>query len=123
FIGIVVDWGLFGMLLAQVCIYFTAFPKDRTISKLLVVFVLIVEIIATIANTRDGIIIFGSGWGNPAVLEEPDWGAVSIPISGSISACIGQTFFAWRLYIISQTLYIPALIVFVRQIDVQISQD
>ncbi|KAJ7112719.1 hypothetical protein C8R44DRAFT_549196, partial [Mycena epipterygia] len=80
FIGTAINWGLFGVLVAQVCIYFTAFPNDRRFSKLLVVSVLIVEIMATIANTRDSIIIFGSGWGNPVVLEEPSWGGVSVPV-------------------------------------------
>ncbi|KAJ7096952.1 hypothetical protein C8R44DRAFT_889540 [Mycena epipterygia] len=112
FIGTAINWGLSGVLVAQVCIYFTAFPNDRTFSRLLVVSVLIVEIMATIANTRDSIIIFGSGWGNPVVLEEPNWGTVSVPVSGAITACIGQTFFAWRIHIIGQRLYIPVLIIF-----------
>ncbi|KAJ7096941.1 hypothetical protein C8R44DRAFT_551917, partial [Mycena epipterygia] len=98
--------GLFGVLVVQVCLYFTAFPNDQILSKLPVVFALVVEIAAIIANTRDSIIIFGSDWGNPAVHDEFGWSAVSIPIS----ACIGQTFFAWGIYIIDQTLYIPALI-------------
>ncbi|KAJ7118964.1 hypothetical protein C8R44DRAFT_737819 [Mycena epipterygia] len=120
FMGTVMNWALFGVLVVQIYIYFAAFPNDRTRLKLLVVFVLVVEILETIANTRDSIRIFGTGWGNFIVLDQIGWAWFSVPIVGSISACIGQTFFAWRIYIIGQTLYLPVLIVIFQLTVVQL---
>ncbi|KAJ7108231.1 hypothetical protein C8R44DRAFT_938253 [Mycena epipterygia] len=92
-------------------IYFLAFPRDRPFSKILVVCVLVLEILGTLSNIRDTIRIFGAGWGDVAVLDEVGWAWFSVPIIGSINAAIGQSFFAWRIYIIGQNKYIPALVI------------
>ncbi|KAJ7499283.1 hypothetical protein FB451DRAFT_1428674 [Mycena latifolia] len=111
FVGTLLSWALFGVLCVQVGIYFTAFPKDRPYSKILVLLVFVLEILATLANTRDTIRIFGAGWGNMDILDEVGWAWFSTPIIGSISAAVGQGFFARRIYIIGQNVYIPALII------------
>ncbi|KAJ6606011.1 hypothetical protein DFH09DRAFT_244 [Mycena vulgaris] len=111
FIGTLFNWALFGVLALQVGIYFMAFPRDRAYSKILVLFVFAIEILETMANTRDTVRVFGAGWGDFAVLDDVGWAWLSVPIIGSISAFIGQAFFAWRIYVIGQTLYIPALII------------
>ncbi|KAJ6606193.1 hypothetical protein DFH09DRAFT_1017147 [Mycena vulgaris] len=117
FVGTLMNWALFGTLAVQVYIYFAAFPKDPRFSKVLVIFVLVAEILETIANTRDSVRIFGAGWGNFSILDEIGWAWFSVPIVGSISACIGQTFFAWRIYVIGQTKYIPALILIITAVQ------
>ncbi|KAJ7770306.1 hypothetical protein DFH07DRAFT_954128 [Mycena maculata] len=68
FIGTVVNWALFGTLLVQTYIYFGVFPKDPRLSKLVVVAVLVLEVVETMANSRDVICIFGAGWGNMYVV-------------------------------------------------------
>ncbi|KAJ7135839.1 hypothetical protein C8R44DRAFT_769144 [Mycena epipterygia] len=109
-IGTLLNWAGFGVLAVQVCIYFLAFPGDRTFTKVLVVFVLVLEILETLSNTHDTIRMFGTDWGNMAVLDEVGWAWFSVPIIGSISAAVGQSFFAWRIYIIGHNKYIPAVI-------------
>ncbi|KAJ6606008.1 hypothetical protein DFH09DRAFT_1119042 [Mycena vulgaris] len=116
FIG-TLNWTLFGILGVQVGIYFVAFPKDRTYSKILVLFVFLIEILATLTNTRDTVRLFGAGWGNRDVLDEVGWAWFSVPIIGSISAAVGQLFFAWRIYIIGKTRYIPALILAITSVQ------
>ncbi|KAJ7499282.1 hypothetical protein FB451DRAFT_1384989 [Mycena latifolia] len=111
FVGTLLNWALFGVLCVQVGIYFTVF-KDRPYSKILVSFVFVLEILATLANTRDTIRVFGAGWGNMDILDEVGWAWFSVPIIGSISAAVGQGFFARRIYILGQkNLYVPALII------------
>ncbi|KAJ7648918.1 hypothetical protein B0H17DRAFT_1215453 [Mycena rosella] len=106
------NWGLFGVLAVQVWIYYTAFPQDQKLTKILVGVVLVLEILETIGNTRDAIRIFGTGWGDFRELDAVGWAWFSVPIIGSISAAIGQSFFAWRIYIIGNgNLYIPAAII------------
>ncbi|KAJ6458361.1 hypothetical protein C8R47DRAFT_1163445 [Mycena vitilis] len=110
FIGTLVNWALAGVLAVQVYLYFHAFPKDRPFTKILVSLVCLVEIIQTMANTVDNAIIFGSDWGNRQSLDTARWGWFSVPVLGAIVASVGQNFFAWRIYIIGRTLYIPFLI-------------
>ncbi|KAJ6493030.1 hypothetical protein C8R45DRAFT_1135938 [Mycena sanguinolenta] len=113
FVGTVVNWGLLGALAVQVYIYCLAFPKDRLVSKLVVAFVVIAETLQTIGGSRDTIRIFGAGWGNPEILNEVGWAWFSVPILGSLIASVGQIFFAWRIYIIAKSPYVPILIAIV----------
>ncbi|KAF7349361.1 hypothetical protein MSAN_01725900 [Mycena sanguinolenta] len=110
FVGTVANWGLLGALVVQVYIYYLAFPKDRLVSKIIVAFVAIAEILQTIGSSRDTIRIFGSGWGDPEILNEVGWAWFSVPILGSLVASVGQMFFAWRIYIIAKSLYVPTVI-------------
>jgi hypothetical protein len=110
-------------------LYILAFPKDKLCSKLVVGFIVIAEILQTLGDTRDAIRVFGSGWGNPQVLELVGWAWFSVPILGSTSeqfnpfdhgrlelknksivACVGQLFFAWRISIFGNCWYIPGVI-------------
>ncbi|KAF7349356.1 hypothetical protein MSAN_01725400 [Mycena sanguinolenta] len=113
FVGTVINWALLGTLAVQVYIYYLAFPKDRRSSKLVVAFVVVAEFLQTLANSRDSIRMFGAGWGNPQVLDDIGWAWFSVPILGSLIASVGQIFFAWRIYIIAKSLYVPILIALV----------
>ncbi|KAJ7663202.1 hypothetical protein DFH06DRAFT_1324679 [Mycena polygramma] len=107
FIGTLVNWALSGVLAVQLYLYFHAFPKDRPLTKILVALVCLVEIVQTMANTFDNVVIFGSDWGNLQSLDTTRWGWFSVPVLGALVASVGQNFFAWRIYIIGRTLYIP----------------
>ncbi|KAJ6493047.1 hypothetical protein C8R45DRAFT_927840 [Mycena sanguinolenta] len=113
FVGTVINWALLGTLAVQVYVYYLAFPEDRRSSKVVVAFVAVVEILQTLANSRDSIHIFGAGWGNPEALETIGWAWLSVPFLGSIVASVGQIFFAWRIYIIAHSVYVPILIALV----------
>ncbi|KAJ6493055.1 hypothetical protein C8R45DRAFT_1212551 [Mycena sanguinolenta] len=110
FVGTVMNWALLGTLAVQVYIYYLAFPKDRRLSKLVVAFVVLAEILQTLVNSRDTLRILGSGWGNPQVLNDVGLAWFSVPVLGALIASVGQIFFAWRIYIISKRLYVPILI-------------
>ncbi|KAF7341203.1 hypothetical protein MVEN_01855700 [Mycena venus] len=111
FIGTVLNWALFGALSVQVYLYFLAFPKDRLLNKIIVGFIFLAEISQTLGDSRNTIVTFGAGWGSPDSLDNVGWAWLSVPILGSAVASVGQIFFAWRISLIGDTLYIPALIV------------
>ncbi|KAJ7494471.1 hypothetical protein B0H11DRAFT_1858328 [Mycena galericulata] len=118
FVGTVMNWALLGTLTVQVYIYFLAFPKDRNISKCLVAFVVMAEILQTLGDTHDTIRIFGSEWGNYETLDEVGWSFFSVPVLGSLIASVGQLFFAWRIYIIGAgALVVPAVITIVTAVQ------
>jgi len=110
FIGTILNWLLFGTLLVQVYIYFIAFPQDRTWWKAGIVVVLVLEFVETLSNARDMVRTFGSGWGDMEVLDDVGWAWFSVPVMGSIIALVGQMFFAYRIYLISQSVYVPLLV-------------
>ncbi|KAJ6546879.1 hypothetical protein B0H19DRAFT_953308, partial [Mycena capillaripes] len=114
-VGTLLNWGLQGALFVQVYIYFLAFPKDKLFHKLVVVFIVVAEILQTLGDTKDAIRIFGDGYGNPDVLELVGWAWFSTPVAGSTIACVGQLFFAWRIFVLGNKLYIPALVTVVVQ--------
>ncbi|KAJ6493024.1 hypothetical protein C8R45DRAFT_1135885 [Mycena sanguinolenta] len=112
YVGTLTNFTLFGVLAVQVYIYYMAFPNDRLSSKILVALVVIAEILQTLGDTRITIRIFGAGWGNPEILDAISWAWFSVPVVGSFIAGMGQMFFAWRIYVIAKSLYVPAVITF-----------
>ncbi|KAJ7207114.1 hypothetical protein GGX14DRAFT_118532 [Mycena pura] len=110
FIGTIVNWGLLGTLAVQVYIYFVAFPGDPRSTKTIVALIVIAEVLQTLGDSRDTLRSFGTEWGNPDVLDEVGWAWFSVPILGSLIACMGQLFFARRIYLVSKGLCVPAVI-------------
>ncbi|KAJ6537804.1 hypothetical protein B0H19DRAFT_1180941, partial [Mycena capillaripes] len=110
FVGTVLNWCLLGALAVQVYLYFLAFPKDRRINKYLVAFIFLAELLQTLGDSRNTIESFGEGFGDVQGLDKVHWAWFSVPVLGSAIGCVGQLFFAWRISIIGETLYIPALI-------------
>ncbi|KAF7353817.1 hypothetical protein MVEN_01067300 [Mycena venus] len=113
FIGMFLNWGLFGILLVQVYIYFSVFSKDRTWWKALVVLIVFLEVVETFSSTKDMIQIFGTGWGNMNTLDDVGWAWFSVPVMGAIIAFVCQSFYGWRIYIIGQSPFFFALVLLV----------
>ncbi|KAJ7771471.1 hypothetical protein B0H16DRAFT_1685475 [Mycena metata] len=111
-VGTLMNYLLVGALFVQVYLYFLAFPKDNIYHKLAVGFLVIAEVSQTVGDSRDTIRIFGSGWGNPEVLESVGWSWFTVPVMGSAIASVGQMFFAHRIYVLGlgKNMLIPALI-------------
>ncbi|KAF8191635.1 hypothetical protein K438DRAFT_1970618 [Mycena galopus ATCC 62051] len=100
FLGTVLNWALFGILLVQVYIYFSIFRKDRSWLKLLVVLIVFLEFVETFSSLRDMVHVFGTQWGNPDALDNVGWAWFSVPVMGAIIAFFCQSFYGWRIYII-----------------------
>ncbi|KAF8148670.1 hypothetical protein B0H34DRAFT_736504 [Crassisporium funariophilum] len=109
-LGHLFNWGLFGALTVQTYIYYLSFPKDKLLPKALVCAVFVIEILQTILATRDAFRNFGTGWGNMEDLNDVGWLWFSVPVMSSIISCTAQMFYAWRIYILSQKLYLSIII-------------
>ncbi|ESK84783.1 hypothetical protein Moror_554 [Moniliophthora roreri MCA 2997] len=110
FLGNIFNWGLFGALSVQTYLYYLAFPRDRSIPKGIVASVYVFELVQTILCTKDAFNNFGFGWGNMEAFDQVGLIWFSVPMMTGIVSCAVQLFFAWRIWIISRSFYIPIVI-------------
>ncbi|KAJ7467729.1 hypothetical protein FB451DRAFT_1259235 [Mycena latifolia] len=105
-------WGLFGVLSVQLYIYHEAFPNDKLSVKCLVYTVYAIGLVETIVITHDAFQTFGYGFGDFLALTKINFAWLHIPVASGLVAFIGQSFYAYRVYILSAKSWVlPALIV------------
>ncbi|KAJ6548937.1 hypothetical protein B0H19DRAFT_1265720 [Mycena capillaripes] len=114
-IGYFLNWGLLGTLTLQLYLYYQAFPNDQTFTKCLVYSVYMIVLVQTALMTVDAITIFVAHYGVPFdILDSPgnkgfEW--FWLPIMSSLVAFIGQSFYAYRIYVLSKSWKMPLFIV------------
>jgi len=102
---------LLGALVVQCYYYHINFGhRDRLRIRLVVVFTFILEIVQTALVARDSYILFCSQWGVPSALLRVGLIWLYVPIMGSTMSLVAQSFWAWRLLLISQTYWIPGVV-------------
>ncbi|KAJ6528749.1 hypothetical protein DFH09DRAFT_157351 [Mycena vulgaris] len=109
-IGAFLNWGLFGSLSVQVYLYYQAFPIDRLIIKCLVYILFTIDVVQTILVTNDAFATFGYGFGDVSAITQLRLAWLTIPIIGGLVAFIGQSFYAYRIYVLSKSWLIPVLV-------------
>ncbi|KJA25210.1 hypothetical protein HYPSUDRAFT_183125 [Hypholoma sublateritium FD-334 SS-4] len=100
-IGYLINWGLFGVISIQVYLYYLAFPTDILPLKCLVITIYAIEAAQTFMLTNTAFNMFAYGYGDLNALNTIGTTWISIAVFGAISACIVQTFYAWRLMMMS----------------------
>ncbi|KAG7448955.1 uncharacterized protein BT62DRAFT_1002505 [Guyanagaster necrorhizus] len=103
-------WGLFGTLSVQLYLYYLAFPNDRQFTKYLVYGIYIVEFVQTMFVTHDTFATFGYGFGDMQALTDMHFNWLTVPIMSGVVACVGQVFYAYRIYILSKSPIVPILV-------------
>ncbi|KAJ7500845.1 hypothetical protein B0H11DRAFT_1994661 [Mycena galericulata] len=115
FVGYLLHWGLFGTLNIQLFLYYQAFPNDRLFNKCLVYTVYALEFIQTMLITYAAFETFGYRFGDLSALGDVRFEWFSVPVmSGIVSflvAFIGQSFYAYRLFLLSKSRWLPLFIV------------
>ncbi|KAK0441029.1 hypothetical protein EV421DRAFT_1904957 [Armillaria borealis] len=104
-VAVLLHWGLFGTLSVQL-----SFPNDRKFTKYLVYGVYIVEFVQTILVTHDTFSVFGSGFGDMDALTAMNFNWLTVPIMSAIVACVGQGFYAFRIFILSRSQIVPIFV-------------
>ncbi|KAJ7029435.1 hypothetical protein C8F04DRAFT_40181 [Mycena alexandri] len=112
-IGHLLHWGLFGTLSLQIYLYYQAFPNDRASTKGLVYTVYAIELVQTIIMARDSFAIFAHGFGDLGALASVHLEWFAVCVLGGIVGLIGQSFYAYRVYVLSGSWSIPAVILLV----------
>jgi hypothetical protein len=77
----------------------------------------IAETVQTFMASSDAFVWFVYGWGNTENIQELNLNWFDIPILTSFVSMTVQCFFAWRVWVLSRSVYIPIAIVLVRLIS------
>ncbi|KAK0486411.1 hypothetical protein IW261DRAFT_1559812 [Armillaria novae-zelandiae] len=110
-IGYLLNWGLFGTLSVQLYLYYLAFPKDRQFVKGLVYGIYILELVQTILVAHDAFAVFGHGFGDFEALAGVHFDWLIVPINTGIVSFVGQCLYAYRIFILSRSRIIPAVVI------------
>ncbi|KAJ7916147.1 hypothetical protein B0H13DRAFT_2323635 [Mycena leptocephala] len=110
-IGVLVSYVLFGVTTTQAYIYYSRFPDDSAKLKALVAFVWVCEFGHAICVGHTLYTYTISDYGHPEslALATPKSLGTAVFFSGVIAASV-QGFFSFRIYALSQKLYISILI-------------
>ncbi|KAF9484539.1 hypothetical protein BDN70DRAFT_872318 [Pholiota conissans] len=112
YLGTLLNWGLYGILVVQVYIYWTAFPSDQWHTKTLVYSLFILDTLQSILLAKDGFATFASGFGNKDQLNSVGLVWFSVPVLAAVVSLIVECFFAYRIWVLSgRSYYIPSAIV------------
>ncbi|KAK0454048.1 uncharacterized protein EV420DRAFT_1645281 [Desarmillaria tabescens] len=115
-LGLIFNWGLFGICIVQIYIYYLSFPNDKWRLKLLVYSLFIVETAQTLLVTHDMYNIFATEFGNIRNLGQIHIFWITTAIATGLVSSAVQIYFAHRICIFSgsnligYTLSIIALI-------------
>ncbi|KAJ7729371.1 hypothetical protein B0H14DRAFT_3518321 [Mycena olivaceomarginata] len=110
-IGVLVSYVLFGVMTAQMYIYYSRFPNDDLRLKALVAFVWVFEVshAICIGHTLYEYTVLDYAHPERILGPVPKSLAISAIFSGMVAVCV-QGFFSFRIYVFSQKIYVPALI-------------
>ncbi|KAL0573182.1 hypothetical protein V5O48_008775 [Marasmius crinis-equi] len=99
--------------LVQLYVYLSAFPRDRLFIKILFVIIFASEAAQTATLTRNLLTTRGDGAGNVIFVLDPPLNSTqpSFVIKTGIVAFLGQSFSAWRIWILSRSRVMVALVI------------
>ncbi|KAH8989207.1 hypothetical protein EDB86DRAFT_3081207 [Lactarius hatsudake] len=103
-LGALWNWTLYGVLVVQLYVYSYNFPGDRTLLKLLVYSVFLIETLQTALTGADLYYWLVSGFGNVERLPFPHLSGFDVPIIEAIISLVVQFFFAYRIWVLSGRL-------------------
>ncbi|KAF4609698.1 hypothetical protein D9613_012062 [Agrocybe pediades] len=110
-LGVMFQWGLFGVLCTQVYIYYLSFPRDPWRHKAFVYTIFAFEIIQTVIVTISAWNVFGSGYGNFQVYNRIALAWFSVPAISGIVAFLAEVFYAHRIRVLSESYWVAGSIV------------
>ncbi|KAJ8087668.1 hypothetical protein PM082_006503 [Marasmius tenuissimus] len=94
---------LYGILLVQTYMYYTAFPKDVRWLQVLVYTVVLLDTSQTVMVTYDNYTTFAKGFGNMNRLNEVGLLWIDLCFVDGLVAFLVEGFYAWRIWILSRS--------------------
>ncbi|EIM90730.1 uncharacterized protein STEHIDRAFT_117999 [Stereum hirsutum FP-91666 SS1] len=100
-IGGLFSWGLFGVLMLQVYMYYLAFPGDSNLVQFTVYGTFVLETFQTIVVTIQAWNLLCAGWGQEQALLSLGWEYSLVPMVSGIVSFWVQSFYARRIFVLS----------------------
>lgn len=107
--GILISWVFYGMLVVQIYIYYLFFSDGKAI-QILVYTIFLLDTLQTCMTGADAFYWFCSGFGNLNHLSNVYISFFDTPMLGSLMALIVQSFFCYRIWILSKNKIIPIVL-------------
>ncbi|KAJ7045927.1 hypothetical protein C8F04DRAFT_1066727 [Mycena alexandri] len=120
-LGYMFAFGLYGILIVQVYMYSEAFARDRAVIKALVWTMFFLESVFTLFTTIAAWNQYGPGWGDTDTLLIIDWAWGPLPALNGVLAGMAQSFYIWRIYSLSKSIFLPIFIGLVMLTQVTVS--
>ncbi|KJA25522.1 hypothetical protein HYPSUDRAFT_404539 [Hypholoma sublateritium FD-334 SS-4] len=108
-LGVMFNWGLWGILTVQVYVYHLFF-RDSLRVRTLVYTLYFLECVQTALSSADIIHWFSKGWGHLSFLSDPYVAPIDLPMMAGLIAMIVQLYFTWRIWVLSTSIPLCALI-------------
>jgi len=112
-LGYILNFVLYGSLSVQAYLYYLAFPKDTRVAKILVALLYAVETTQTILIIHDAFATYAKGFLNLEALNNVELNWLSVPVMSGIVSCSVQLFFAYRIWVLSRSVVVVAIIVII----------
>ncbi|KAK0459321.1 uncharacterized protein EV420DRAFT_315080 [Desarmillaria tabescens] len=109
-VACLLHWGLFGILSMQLYSYYLAFPNDKRYIKYLVYGIYVIEFVQAILVAHDMFAAFATGFGDMDALTNMHFDWLTVPIMSAVAACVGQVFYAYRIFILSKSRIVPIFV-------------
>jgi len=116
-LGNFVNWGLFGVLSLQVYLYYSAFPKDKGLVKIVAYGLFLVQTVQLGLSSFDAYTYILGGPNAP--IRGIMW--FTAPIMGGFVAALVQCFFAWRIALLSGSKVIAIIITIIATLQFIVS--
>ncbi|TFK36246.1 hypothetical protein BDQ12DRAFT_725284 [Crucibulum laeve] len=108
-LGVMFNWGLWGILTVQVYLYHLCFNDSWRI-KTLVYGLYVLECLQTALSSADIFHWFAFGWGRLEILADPYVNPIDLPLMAGVIALIVQLYFTWRIWVLGRSAILTVFI-------------
>ncbi|KAF8804054.1 hypothetical protein BYT27DRAFT_7194774 [Phlegmacium glaucopus] len=109
--GSLLSYMLFGISIVQLYLYNLRFSGDKLLIQITVYMVFVLDIFQSVSVWALAWHALCSGWGRMVALTFPGWTFSSVPAVTGIIAAWVQIFYAWRIHMMVNWIFIPSVIV------------
>ncbi|KAF8797715.1 hypothetical protein BYT27DRAFT_7204122 [Phlegmacium glaucopus] len=110
-LGALISFMLFGVSVVQLYMYNLKFSDDKLLIQVSVYVIYVLDIFESVAVAVLAWQSLASGWGRAVSLIFPGWTFSAIPAVTGIVAAWVQIFYAWRIHMMINWIFIPIVIV------------
>ncbi|KZV71593.1 hypothetical protein PENSPDRAFT_402962 [Peniophora sp. CONT] len=101
---------LLGLTTAQAVYYYTQYPDDSLIFKLLVGWTVTLDFFHQICIEHNGYEYQVTNWNNPAAILDIFWSLIAQVFVIGLLTVTAQLFYVWRLWKLSNSYILPAIV-------------